>query len=83
MYFYRLKLCRESRSIPQRVVAQILNIDQRVYSTYETGKRKIPINYLILLAKFYGTSVDYLVGLTNVFKPYRMKENDWFNFNIL
>lgn len=70
MYFYRLRLCREKRKISQRIVANVLKIDQRVYSNYEIGKRKIPIDHLISLARFYGTSLDYLVGITDIFKPY-------------
>ncbi len=68
-YFYRLKDCREDRDMSQTDVAEILKIDQRVYSNYEIGKRKIPINHLITLAIFYNTSLDYLVGLTNEFTP--------------
>ena len=43
-------------------VGALLGIDQRVYSTYETGKRDIPLNHLIALADFYGVSVDYILG---------------------
>ena len=37
---------------------------------YENEKHQIPIDLLIVLAKFYGVSVDYLLGLTDVKKPY-------------
>lgn len=73
MFFPRLKDCREDRDLTQTELSEILNIDQRVYSNYETGKRKIPINYLITLAKFYNTSVDYLVSLTDESMPYLRK----------
>jgi len=73
LYFVRLKDCREDRDLTQIEISEILNIDQRVYSNYETGKRKIPINHLITLAKFYNTSVDYLVNLTDDPKPYLRK----------
>lgn len=68
-YFYRLRDCREDRDLSQKQVAEMLKINQRVYSNYEIGKRKIPIDHLINLAIFYNTSLDYLVGLTNVFVP--------------
>ena len=35
------------------------------YSEYENGKRTIPIQHLITLAKFYGTTIDYIVGLSD------------------
>lgn len=71
MFVYqRLKDCREDKELTQTQVGEYLMIDQRVYSTYETGKRQIPVNLLIKLALLYGTSLDYLVGLTNSQTPY-------------
>lgn len=45
-------------------IAELLGIDQRVYSIYETGKREIPLHHFITLAKFYNVSLDYLAGLS-------------------
>lgn len=45
-------------------------ITQFQYSRYETGERMIPLNHLIKLAEFYNVSIDYLVGLTDIRKPY-------------
>lgn len=74
MFLYqRLKDCREDKDLTQAQVGKILGIDQRVYSTYETGKRQIPVNHLMKLALFYGTSIDYLVGFTNNPVPYERK----------
>ena len=71
MKFRRLLDCREDNDLTQAKVAEFLGIDQRVYSTYELGKRKIPIDFLIKLAKLYNTSIDYLVGLTDDPTPYK------------
>lgn len=62
-YFPRLHDCREDKDLTQKEVAAYLEIDQRTYSTYETGKRKIPVDLLIKLAKLYGVSTDFLLGL--------------------
>ena len=43
---------------------------QTTYSNYEIGEREVPIPVLIKLANYYHTSVDYLLGLTAVRKPY-------------
>lgn len=72
-YYPRLKDCREDAELTQVEVGRMLGIDQRVYSTYETGTRLIPLDHLISLAKIYKTSLDYLVGLTNEKKPYSKK----------
>lgn len=64
-YYPRLKDCRDDADLTQTDIGKILGIDQRVYSNYETGKRLIPVDYLINLAILYKTSLDYLVGLTD------------------
>ncbi len=65
MYYPRLKDLREDNDLMQKEVAAILGIDQRVYSNYETGKREIPTRFVVTLAKYYKTSTDYILGLTN------------------
>ena len=66
----RLKDLREDRDLNQEEIAKMLNISQTNYSKYELGKINIPISSLKKLAKYYNTSVDYLLGLTNEIKPY-------------
>lgn len=70
MYYSRLKDLREDSDLVQKEVAAILGIDQRVYSNYEIGKREIPTRFVVILAKYYKTSTDYILGLTNNPKPY-------------
>ena len=70
MYYPRLRDLREDSDLVQKEVAAFLGIDQRVYSNYETGKREIPTRYVVALAKFYKTSADYILGLTNDPKPH-------------
>ncbi len=71
MYYQRLRDLREDKDLNQTDIAQLLGIDQRVYSNYEIGKREIPTRFVVTLAKFYKTSTDYILGLTNEIKPYR------------
>ena len=70
MYYQRLKDLREDNDLVQKQVAAYLGIDQRVYSNYEIGKREIPTRFVVALAKFYGTSTDYILNLTNNPNPY-------------
>lgn len=65
MYYRRLKDLREDHDLKQKEVADILGIDQRVYSNYETGKREIPTKFVVLLAQYYHTTTDYILGLHN------------------
>ena len=61
----RLKELREENKYTQKYVADILNIRQNTYSQYENEKREIPIRALIVLAKLYDVSVDYILELTD------------------
>ena len=48
----------------------MLGIQQTVYSRYERGAQNIPLELLLKLADFYGTSTDYILGRTNEIRPY-------------
>lgn len=67
----RLKDLREDKDLTQNKIAELLNCKQNTYQQYESGKRQIPIDSLIILARFYNTSVDYILELTDEIKPYR------------
>lgn len=70
----RLKALREDLDIKQKDIAEYLHIKQNTYSQYENGQRQLPIEILISLAKYYGTSTDYILELTDEKKPYK-REN--------
>ena len=68
--YQRLRDLREDRDLPQRCLAELLHVSQATYSRYESGALDIPSGALIALARFYQTSVDYLLGLTDCPLPY-------------
>ena len=68
--YSRIRDLREDADLNQTELAKILGMSQTGYSKYETGENDIPTAILIALAKFHHTSVDYLLGLTNVREPY-------------
>ena len=65
MYFKRLRETRIENDFKQIDIAEILGIQQTVYSRYERGTRTIPVEYIIKLADLYHTSTDYLLGRTD------------------
>ena len=67
----RIKDLREDSDITQKEIADYLHIKQNTYSQYENGHRQLPIDILISIAKYYGTSTDYILGLTEERKPYK------------
>lgn len=68
-FYPRLRDLREDRDLSQQQVAEYLGMKQPQYSRYERGLRDIPTDVLIRLALFYGTSTDYILGLTNDSSP--------------
>ena len=71
--YKRIRDLREDRDLLQKQLAEYLHCSQVAYSRYELGKRDIPTQVLIELARYYNTSVDYLLGLTDEIKPYEKK----------
>ncbi len=66
----RIRDMREDRDLTQKQLADHLHIRQNTYSQYETGQRQLPLDVLIALARYYKTSTDYLLGLTDERRPY-------------
>lgn len=58
----RMRSLREDHDYTQKYVAYKIGIDQRTYSVYEIGKRKMPVHKLYMLCELYGVSMDYVVG---------------------
>ena len=50
-------------------IATILDCKREVYRRYERGVHEIPVWAVIKLAKYYQTSTDYILGLTDIRKP--------------
>lgn len=68
--YERIRDLREDHELTQIKISKLLGMSQTGYSKYETGENDIPTAILISLAKIHNTSVDYLLGLTNVQEPY-------------
>ena len=73
MNIKRLKDLREDKDLNQADIAKVIHTTQQQYSKYETGIRLIPVDKLNILADYYNTSIDYIIGRTNIKKPYPKK----------
>lgn len=58
----RLKEIREARGISQRQAALALNLSPTVYNRYENGIREPSNALLLVLADYFGVTVDELLG---------------------
>ena len=70
MQYTRIRDLREDHDLNQTQVAAILGMSQTGYSKYETGENDIPTSVLIKLARYYQTSIDYLLGETSEIRRY-------------
>lgn len=75
--YERIRGLREDHDLTQKEVAAVLNMSQTGYSKYETGENDIPTKILINLAKYYNTSIDYLLGITDIPKPYSRSKGSY------
>ena len=71
MKYERIRNLREDKDMNQTQIAKMLSMSQTGYSKYETGENDIPTAILIKLARFYNTSIDYLLGETDDPKRYK------------
>lgn len=63
MYCYRrLRDLREDADKTQREIGTLLQTTQQQYAKYEAGIQEIPTHHVLVLAEYYGVSVDYLLG---------------------
>lgn len=63
--FPRIRDLREDSDLTQQNVADYLHCSQSLYAYYESGRRNLPVDNLIALAKLYNVSTDYILGLTD------------------
>lgn len=70
MEMKRLKELREKNGKLQKDIAKELNMKQQQYQRYENGTTEMSVTLLGILADYYETSLDYIVGRTNETKPY-------------
>ncbi len=69
--YKRIRDMREDRDMNQTQIAKMLGMSQTGYSKYETGENDIPTAVLIKLARFYNTSIDFLLGETDISIRYK------------
>ena len=62
----RLKELRKQNNLSQNTISSILGLKQQQYSRYEIGLRNMPLDKLIKLADYYGTSIDYILYRDNL-----------------
>lgn len=71
--YENIRNLRIDHNYTQKQIAELLHDSQNTYSQYEIGTLNYSVDALVTLADFYGVSVDYLLGRTDVKTPYPKK----------
>jgi len=61
----RLKEVRMEKNISQSQLAKDTGLSQSAISFWESGERSPSVQAVIILAKYYNVSTDYLLGITD------------------
>ena len=69
-YTERIRALREDQDLTHERIAGILHVGQKTYSDYETGKIRIPLDSVIVLAKFYNVDLNYICGVSDQKRPF-------------
>ena len=69
-YAKRIRMLREDNDKTQAQIAAMLKVGQRTYCDYELGKTRIPVDSLIMLAKYYNVNMDYICAVSDIRKPF-------------
>lgn len=62
----RLEMLRKEKGLSQEIFAKKVNMTQQRISSYEKGKREPDIETLKTFADFFGVSIDYLTGNSDI-----------------
>ena len=76
----RLKLLRDKKGLTQKEVSSLTGIVRATLANWEIGRTEPDLGALKLLAEFYETSTDYILGLTDDPTPPQPKKQEKLNF---
>ncbi len=70
--YQRIKEMRENNEIKACDIAEVLNVGEEEYLSYERGELDVPLDVAVRMSRFYDVSIDYLAGLSR-----RKNKEDW------
>ena len=65
IYKDRLRDLREENNMTQNDIGNIIEVDRKAYSHFETEYTILPIKHLNTLCNYFNVSIDYLFSFTN------------------
>ncbi len=65
----RIKELRDEKNLSQKALAERVGVTQQAVAKWEGGKSEPDSKTLITLADFFGCTVDYLIGKSDIKLP--------------
>lgn len=75
MFGERLKIIRTENNLKQADLAALLNVSNSTIGMYEQGRRDPDTETIKFLAKHFGVTTDWLLGVSDICNPYKDKKN--------
>ena len=76
-YSARAKQWINDSAVTQKKLAKEFHLTEAMFSNYLTGRSTMSVDVLVKIAKYFGLSMDYLVGLTdNPYRPMPLSESE-------
>ena len=66
-FIERLKALREEKGVSQAQLSKATGLSQSAIAFWETGKRIPNAQAIIILARYFGVTTDYLLGETDYY----------------
>ena len=70
----QLKAIRKANGFTQIELSKVIGIERSTYASYETGRNRPDVSLLEKIAKAFGVTVDYIIGL-DTSKPLKLGDN--------
>lgn len=65
----RLKSLRQERGITKKQLSDEVGLKYSTYANYESGLREPNSEALIALSEYYGVTIDYIMGRSDIKNP--------------
>ncbi len=69
-----LKILRQEKKVTQKMVAEAIGCSVTDYSRYENEKRQPDIDTICMLAHFFETSTDDVIGFTRNYNAIKRED---------
>lgn len=68
-YTDRLRMARAAKNVSSAKVANVIGVSRQQYNNYENGVSDMPVKYLSKVCDYLNIDANFILCLSNDFKP--------------